>query len=266
MTHYPGRSARNVASRAAPGARLLQRFSDRFAQETGPGVDHGDVPKLSTPSLPHLALAGLALLLAVLIAYYAGVPMPGAAYHIYNVIGCGAAACCLWRAATYRPERAAWLAIGLGMVSFVCGDLYYTIVLADLDEVPFPSLGDLLYLGLYPGCYIGLILLLRRRARGITPGVWLDGLIGALGFAALAAAVLISAVVDTTGGSFAAVLVNIAYPLGDVLLLAMVITALAIVGPRAGRTWAAVAAALIVLVVVDVIYLLQISSSSFEST
>jgi two-component system, cell cycle response regulator len=279
MTHYPGRSARNVASPADADRARASAVSRSPAPRPEPArcsafltvslkkaalrADHGDVPKLSTPSLPHLALAGLFLLLAVLTAYYAGVPMPGAATYLYNVIGFGAAACCLWRAATYRPERAAWLAIGLGMLSFVGGDLHYTLVLANLDEVPFPSLADVLYLGLYPGCYVGLILLLRRRARGITPGVWLDGLIGALGFAALAAAVLIGAVVDTTGGSFVSVLVNIAYPLGDVLLLAMVVTALAIVGPRAGRTWAAVGAALIVLAIVDVIYLLQIASGSY---
>ena len=212
---------------------------------------------------PHLALGLLLVLLAVLAAYYAGVPLPAPTQHLYHVIELGAAACCLWRAATYRPERAAWLAIGLGVLSFAAADLYYELRLQGLDEVPYPSIADALYLGLYPACYVGLVLLLRGRARGLAPGVWLDGLIGVLGFAALSAAVFIGAVVDTTGGDLAAVITNLAYPLADVLLLGMVTAALAIFGAQAGRTWAAVAAALVVLVVVDVVYLFQVAADTY---
>lgn len=102
--------------------------------------------------------------------------------------------------------------------------------------MPFPSIADALYLGLYPGCYLGLILLLKRRAGKLTAGVWLDGLIGALGFASLAAALLIGAVVSDTGGDLIPVTTNIAYPLADVLLISIVVAMVAVFGRGAGRT------------------------------
>jgi two-component system, cell cycle response regulator len=212
-----------------------------------------------------ITLALLLALLAVLALHFSGVglPLPDSTRLLYNAIELGATACCLWRAATYRPERWAWLAIGLGMLSFASADVYYLLVFSGTDDVPFPSIADALYLGLYPGCYVGLVLLLRRRARGAAPTVWLDGLIGALGFAAIAAAVLIGAVVDDTGGDQWAIITNIAYPLADVLLLAIVAGMLTIFGARAGRTWAAVGAAFIVLAGVDVVYLYQVAGGTY---
>src|SRR3712207_3885091 len=38
-----------------------------------------------------------------------------------------------------RRERTAWLAIGLGMTLWTAGDLYWTLVLYDLEEIPIPS-------------------------------------------------------------------------------------------------------------------------------
>ena len=77
--------------------------------------------------------------------------------------------------------------IGLGMVSFAAAELYYTIALEPLgDDIPYPSLADALYLGLYPCCFAGLLLLARCRAGRLPWMLWVDGLIVALGFAAVA--------------------------------------------------------------------------------
>jgi len=68
------------------------------------------------------------------------------------------------------------------LLSFSLGDLYYVLEFADAEDGPFPSMADALYLALYRACDVGLILLLKRRAPSLTSAVWLDGLIGALGF------------------------------------------------------------------------------------
>ena len=58
-----------------------------------------------------------------------------------------------------------------------------------------------------------LVLLLHGRLRA-SRAVWLDGLTAALAVGTLVAAVLLDAVLDSTGGSTAAVVTNLAYPAG----------------------------------------------------
>ena len=88
---------------------------------------------------------------------------------------------------------------------------------------PYPSIADVFYLGFYPASYVGLLLLLRARLRSLTPGVWVDGITAALAVAAIGSAVLIGVVLDTTDGSASVVATNMAYPLGDVILLSLVV-------------------------------------------
>ena len=51
--------------------------------------------------------------------------------------------------------------------------------------------------------------------------LWVDGLIVALGFAAVAGALVYGTVLDATGGDPLTVATNLAYPIGDLLLLGL---------------------------------------------
>ena len=70
-----------------------------------------------------------------------------------------------------------------------------------------------------------------RRDRPLAPPaaspfsatLWLDGLVAATAAAALGASVLVEVVVNSTHGSRLVVLTNMAYPIGDVLLLALLV-------------------------------------------
>ena len=92
--------------------------------------------------------------------------------------------------------------------------------LIDVKHPPYPSLADAGYLLVYPFMYVGVLLLVRRRVRFST-GAWLDGAIGGLAAAALATAILSPALIGLTKGDPAVVATNLAYPLGDVLLLSL---------------------------------------------
>ena len=59
--------------------------------------------------------------------------------------------------------------------------------------------------------------------------------------AAVAAAVLVQVVVNSTHGSSAVVLTNLAYPIGDVLLLALVALVFTVTRWRPGRSWSLLA-------------------------
>ena len=176
-----------------------------------------------------------------------------------------AAACCLWRAVAHPKERKPWLVIGLGMVSFAAADLYYTIALQPLgDDIPYPSLADALYLGLYPCCFVGLLLLARCRAGRLPWMLWVDGLIVALGFAAVASALVYGRVLDSTGGDPLTVATNLAYPMSDILLLGLVAGLLGVFGLRGWRAWSAVICGFALLGVADTIYLWRVANGTYE--
>ncbi len=214
-----------------------------------------------------LTLAFAGVLVGALFLHYSGVwpHWPKAAEHIYEGVELIAAACCLWRAYAYPRERKAWLAIGLGMVSFATAELYYTIVLEPRgDDIPYPSIADALYLGLYPCCFVGLLLLARCRAGRLPWMLWVDGLIVACGFAAVASALVYGRVLDSTGGDPLTVATNLAYPMGDVLLLGLVAGLLGVFGIRGWRAWSAVICGFALLGVADTIYLWRVASGSYE--
>ena len=97
----------------------------------------------------------------------------------------------------------------------------------------------------------------------MSPALWLDGLITALAVAAVGAA-LVLGVVASTEGSFATVATNLAYPLGDLALLAFVYAVITVTGRRPGRTWLFIAAGFAVFAVADTIYLYQAALGTYN--
>jgi hypothetical protein len=104
---------------------------------------------------------------------------------VYNALLIAAAAFCLARPLLRSEGRLPWTLVGLGLLAWVIGDLYYEIAFRNLDEIPFPSVADAFYLTLYPFVYVGLGLLLRSRLRDARADVWVDGLIAGLAIAAV---------------------------------------------------------------------------------
>ena len=189
--------------------------------------------------------------------------LPGVYDKAYNGVEFIAVALCglrAWRST--KGERAAWAMLTLGMAGFAAGDVYYTVALKNLDEPPFPSLADAGYLSIYPAAYAGLVLLVRARAPRMSSALWLDGLVCGLACAAVGAA-LVFGVVASTEGSFAIVATNLAYPLGDLMMLAFVVAVMVVTG-RAGSTWLLLALAFAVFAIGDVIYLYQVALGTYE--
>ena len=168
----------------------------------------------------------------------------------------------LRRSAGRAPERFVWLAFGLGLAAWAAADIYWTVALADVKHPPYPSLADVGYLLAYPCMYVGVLLLVRQRVR-FSIGGWLDGAIGGLAAAALATAALAPALVGLTKGDPAVVATNLAYPLGDVLLLSFLIAGFAVAGVRVGRSWLLVGLGLVAWGIADPIYLYQEATGSY---
>jgi diguanylate cyclase (GGDEF)-like protein len=219
----------------------------------------------TAPTLPgrrtvRWALGALGLLLAVcalhaLVRFDAGPLSWLLEKWGYNVVLVGSGAVCLARGVKVRAERAAWLTMGVGVVGWALGNVWYTAVLWDMDPIPVPSVSDVLWIVYYPIVYVAVAMLLRARIARFHASLWVDGALAALSVAALSAAVVFESVLHSTGGRPLEVATNLAYPLGDLVLLGVVTGGVALTGWKPGRTWGALALSFFIFGVSDGIYL-----------
>jgi two-component system cell cycle response regulator len=156
---------------------------------------------------------------------------------VYTGVMWVGSAMCLLAAAARRRERGAWALIGLGLLFWSGGDLVWTLWLGDLDNPPYPSIADGLYLGSYVAIYSGLLVLLRARLRPIRPAQWLDGAVGGLAAAAVVAALVFPALAGITEGDTIDVAINLAYPVCDVLQITLIVMAFGLNRWRVDRSW-----------------------------
>jgi len=166
-----------------------------------------------------------------------------------------------------RSDRAVWVWVGVAISAWTAGDIYYTWVLDGKADIPFPSLADAGYLLFYPPVYIALVVLFHKEVRGIVRSLWLDGLIAALTTAALAASVVYAIVERSLAGSgetAAGVATNLAYPLGDMLVIGIVVGAVALSGWRFSARWLVFGLGLAVFAVCDSIYLVEIAKNTYS--
>jgi diguanylate cyclase (GGDEF)-like protein len=182
---------------------------------------------------------------------------------VYNFLLLAASGTCAARAIVVREERLPWALLGCALSLWTTGDLYYYFFLSGAENIPIPSIADPFYLAFYPICYVGLALLLHSRMRTRVGNLWLDGVIGALAVAAVGSAIVFDRVLTTTGGEPLVVATNLAYPLADLLLLALIVAMFALTGWRLDLTWGFVAAGFAVFAVADAAYLYQTATDSY---
>ena len=176
---------------------------------------------------------------------------------VYDAVVLGAGVACLVRASAFGAERRAWILIGIAILLWGAAEVYWAIFIEGNANAPYPSPADVGYLLFYPFAYAGLILLVRARAHEMNWRLWMDGAIAALGTAALGAAFIFDFVAGKTEGTPLQVATTLAYPLGDIVMMAMVVGVVALTGWRPGRTWSLLLAGLAALVIADIAFTLQ---------
>jgi diguanylate cyclase (GGDEF)-like protein/PAS domain S-box-containing protein len=139
----------------------------------------------------------------------------------------------------HRPgARLAWWLFAAGQFLFFSGDLYtYSYPKVFGADVGFPSIGDALYLAVYPVLMAGLLLLVKRRNPRRDRAALIDALILTIGIGVLSWTFLIAPNIHLSGLSWLAKGVSVAYPLGDVLLLAAAIRLAVDAGKRTPAFW-----------------------------
>ena len=164
-------------------------------------------------------------------------------------------------ATDWLPAAVCWLAVyrvgfrrlkvvfaAAAVTSYAAGDTPFV-----LFSAPELSLADVGYLSFYLLMLAALAVVVHRHVRSLASSVWLDAAVGSLGAAAVLAVVLGPVLASDMAGPLSlATAVNVAYPMFDLILVAVVAGIAALGGM--GSRWALLAAGLLVFAAADVIY------------
>jgi diguanylate cyclase (GGDEF)-like protein/PAS domain S-box-containing protein len=217
--------------------------------------------RLRRPQGWQIYLAGAALLFAlyVFVPPFAGHGLVMPALGISPVIAI-VAALRLYRPASPGP----WRFFAVGFFLFFLGDVYtYSYPRLFGEEVPFPSIGDGFYVAVYPALMAGLLMLVRRRnPRSDRDGV-IDSLIITLGIALLSFVFLIAPYLHDTELTPFAKLFSVAYPFGDILLLAAAIRLAVDLGKRQPAFYL-LASSIMALLITDAAYGLALINGTYD--
>ena len=178
----------------------------------------------------------------------------------YGVAILGVTLAGLARPLLVKRDRLPWLLLALAAISWAAGDQYWTIMFADADEIPLPSPADVGYVALYPLASVGLILLARSQLKRVSLSVVLDALVASLAVCAVVSAFTVSRVITGISGSPAEVITNLSYPLGDLVLIVVVVATLSMVGWPADPVWWLLVAGFGLFAIADTAYLLGANS------
>jgi diguanylate cyclase (GGDEF)-like protein/PAS domain S-box-containing protein len=133
-----------------------------------------------------------------------------------------------------RPARKVpWFLLAAALFSFGAGQVSFLIAAQLRVVLPFPSFADVLYLSCYPLYAAGLLIFIYWRTPDGDRRSLIDALTLTAGLALLSWTFLIRPYVHNPALSGLQKSVAIAYPLGDVLMLALLVRLLA---PGTGRT------------------------------
>jgi hypothetical protein len=200
-----------------------------------------------------VAMAAYGLLGAVLIVYLASLVLRHNGSNSTLIDGWGvssfellAALLVVARALTNVRYRTFGLVLGTGMAFWALGDFTMTAETLGGATPPAVSTANFLWAGFYPFAYVAVMMLMRQEAKKLRLANYLDGVMAALGAAALFAAFAFNATLSAAGGDTASVAINLVYPIGDVLLFVLVVVGILLLPAERRGRWYLMAAACLV--------------------
>lgn len=132
----------------------------------------------------------------------------------------------IWiRARRSQKLRGAWIALGVGVALNDIGNLVYMLHDQNIHPIPSPALSDIPYLLSYVGFAVGITLMTQRSFGKHSTSIRLDGAIAGLAVASVAAMLWFDSVMKISGNALQ-VIVGMSYPLGDIVLLVLLVAGL----------------------------------------
>jgi diguanylate cyclase (GGDEF)-like protein len=171
------------------------------------------------------------------------------------------AAMCIASGVVRRNTRWVPIILGAALMAWACGHLTETVETLGGATPPEVAVYDGFQLSFYPLAYVAMVLYLRGEVRRLATPNWLDGIIAGLGATALCAAFAFHAIASLTGKNALATSVNLAYPVGDVLLLLLIVGGITFLSGRDRRPWLVISTGIALVVVGDTFNLFHSSAS-----
>jgi methyl-accepting chemotaxis protein len=137
-------------------------------------------------------------------------------------------------------DRKYALLLGVASLLWALGDYVATYL---GDNAPTLALNNYLWAGFFPLAYLGVMVLMQRDVKKLTAANYLDGVVATLITAAALAAFAFGPIVAASGGGSEFVAVNIVYPVGDLLLLALTLFGVMLLAPGHRARWGLLAVA-----------------------
>jgi len=170
------------------------------------------------------------------------------------------AAACARRAVVDRPDRLAWAIAAAGVLLWGAGEASYRLLEPD-PAAPYPRPAQALLALAFTLAATTIVLLSRRRLRGLDAGALLDGLVGGLAVSALAAVLLFPQGAEHAGRQAGPPAVFLLF---DLAILSYVVTTLGLTGWRPGRCWALMCAGIALNTAGNVALVQATATGTFE--
>src|SRR5918996_840648 len=138
---------------------------------------------------------------------------------LFNLIAISSPIAILIAVRMWKPDaRWPWYLFALGQALFVAGDVItYNYERFFGVALPFPSVGDVFYLSVYPCLVLGLLLLVRWRNPGGDRESVIDSLIVAIGIGTISWVFLLSPIAQDSTSSLLQRATAMAYPVMDLI-------------------------------------------------
>ena len=144
------------------------------------------------------------------------------------------------------------------------GDTYYSLAQDETGTVPSPSPADIGYMLFYALMLLALVIIVGRRLRKAALPVFLDSAVAVCGSAAVLAVLLEPVLESSADTPFSAgTVIIVAYPLFDLLLIA-VIAAIIASQRESDKHWAYLVAGMLVFTAADVVFALGEESGAYS--
>jgi diguanylate cyclase (GGDEF)-like protein len=206
---------------------------------------------------------------AVIVAGYYLLPLVGPAGDqlqvlTYDAVSGSAVIALLVGLRRYQPvRRGPWLLLAAGQMLTTAGEVVFDIIHRIMGSTAEVSLADPLYLAAYPLLVGGLMMMVRLRTPGWDMPSIIDAGIIAISAALLSWIFLISPSAFAADVSTLSRVVASAYPVMDLLLLAIAARLMLGAGPRTA-SFRLLAGGLILLLLTDTVYGVQSLSGVYE--
>ena len=172
----------------------------------------------------------------------------------YQLTGLSAVVAILAGMRLHRPaRRGIWYGLAGGLSVFVAGDVTYSVYVYVLHREPFPSPADALHLASYPLLAAALLVMIRSRTGGRDRAGLIDALVITTGLGLLSWTFLMRPIAADTSLGLGSRLISLAYPLADVLLLAVLARLSTSPGAR-GASYRLLGLALVLQLGADIVY------------